>query len=99
MPGVDTVDAWRRFLAEGSQQGELPLRRGEETIIVEFRARARIAPNRHMSVLRDVTARVRAAEAAQRREAEFRRLADHLPYLVARFDRERRHVYVNQAHS
>jgi PAS domain S-box-containing protein len=34
-------------------------------------------------------------EAPRSAEQEFRTLADNIPYLVARFDRELRHVYVN----
>jgi PAS domain S-box-containing protein len=95
--GIDVDDAWRRFLAEGWQHGELTIESGGASVVVEYRARARIAPNRHMSVLRDVTARVRATRAAERRERAFRQLADHLPHVVARFDREHRHLYVNKA--
>src|SRR5688572_1461413 len=55
--GVSAADLWRDFLASGSQQGNFTLRRGDETVVLEYRARARIAPGRHVSVLRDVTER------------------------------------------
>ncbi len=93
---ADVDDMWRRFLAEGVQQGQFSIARAGEPIVVEYRARARIAPGRHLSVLRDVTARVRATQAAEQRERAFRQLADHLPHVVARFDREHRHLYVNK---
>lgn len=95
-PDADVEDMWRRFLAEGVQHGQFSIERAGESVVVEYRARARIAPGRHMSVLRDITARVRATEAAERRERAFRQLADHIPHIVARFDRQHRHLFVNK---
>lgn len=48
-----------------------------------------------LSMTLDVTERVRAEEKLQRREMEFRALAENLPDLVARFDLEHRYVYAN----
>lgn len=45
----------------------------------------------------DVTDRVRAAEILRKGKREFESLAEHLPDIVARFDRNLRHVYVNPA--
>ncbi|MFN2291368.1 MAG: PAS domain S-box protein, partial [Anaerolineae bacterium] len=45
----------------------------------------------------DVTDRVRAAEILRRGKREFESLAEHLPDIVARFDRQLRHLYVNPA--
>jgi PAS domain S-box-containing protein len=59
----DVDAAWRSFLVDGEMAGEFPLRRPDGTVrIVEFRARAHIAPHRHLSILRDVTERKRAEE-------------------------------------
>jgi PAS domain S-box-containing protein len=44
-----------------------------------------------------VTERKLAEAALRRSEAQFRTLADHLPDVVARFDRDRRHLYINPA--
>jgi PAS domain S-box-containing protein len=45
----------------------------------------------------DVTDRVRAAEILRQGKREFESLAEHLPDIVARFDRNLRHLYVNPA--
>jgi PAS domain S-box-containing protein len=47
------------------------------------------------SVGRDITARKQMEEAFQRREQKFRSLAENLPDVVARFDRNFRHLYIN----
>ena len=48
-----------------------------------------------LSTLRDITERKRAEEALRQRELEFRTLAEGMPDIVARFDPQLRHVYVN----
>ncbi len=48
-----------------------------------------------LGIQRDVSERKLAEQALLRSEAQYRTLADHLPDVVARFDRDRRHVYVN----
>ena len=45
----------------------------------------------------DVTDRVKAAEILRQGKREFESLAEHLPDIVTRFDRELRHLYVNPA--
>jgi PAS domain S-box-containing protein len=45
----------------------------------------------------DVTDKVRAAEILRQGKREFESLAEHLPDIVARFDRKLRHLYVNPA--
>lgn len=47
-------------------------------------------------VARDMTERKRSEVALKRREAEFRALAENIPALVARFDRQLRHLYINR---
>ncbi|MBC8255602.1 MAG: PAS domain-containing protein, partial [Ardenticatenia bacterium] len=47
-------------------------------------------------IVHDITERKRAEEAIQRREAEFRSLAENLPDIAARFDRDLRHIYGNR---
>ncbi len=67
-PSVDVETGrayWKTFIEEGKQAGEYRLRRKDGTVReVEFRAVAGILPNRHLSVLRDVS---------DRREAETNR--------------------------
>ena len=50
-----------------------------------------------LGIQRNVSERKLAEEALRRSEAQYRTLADHLPDVVARFDRDRRHVYINPA--
>ena len=45
----------------------------------------------------DVTDRVRTEQTLRERERELQTLADNLPDIIARFDRELRHVFVNAA--
>jgi PAS domain S-box-containing protein len=48
-----------------------------------------------ISLTIDVTGRLRMQELLWRRQHEFEALAENIPHLVARFDRDRRFVYVN----
>ncbi|MDQ3426538.1 MAG: PAS domain S-box protein, partial [Gemmatimonadota bacterium] len=50
-----------------------------------------------VGVAQDITERKQAEEALRRREQQFVSLAENLPDLIARYDRELRHVYVNRA--
>lgn len=50
-----------------------------------------------VAVVNDISAQRRAEEALARRSAELQALLDHLPDIVARFDRQGRHLYVNPA--
>ena len=54
-------------------------------------------PLRLDGIMTDITDRKWAEDALRRSETQFRTLADHLPDVVARFDRDRRHLYVNPA--
>ncbi len=49
------------------------------------------------SVGHDITDRKRAEETLHQREQEFRALAENAPDIIARFDRNLRHLYVNPA--
>ncbi len=57
-PEYDIGSTWSRFIAEGHQSGEFTLVRPDGSrVLVEYRARANIAPGVHMSIMRDATAR------------------------------------------
>jgi signal transduction histidine kinase len=59
VPGYDALAAWARFIARGHDAGEFPLLRPDGSrLVVEYRARAHIAPGAHVFVLRDTTARL-----------------------------------------
>ncbi|MBD2040911.1 PAS domain S-box protein [Microcoleus sp. FACHB-672] len=45
----------------------------------------------------DITERKLATEALRRSEQKFRTLAEHIPDIIARFDRQLRHLYANPA--
>ncbi|MDS0297474.1 PAS domain S-box protein [Halogeometricum sp. S1BR25-6] len=64
----ETDDAWSEFLSAGEERGIFSLRRPDgERRIVEYAATRDVVPGEHLSVLRDVTDRVRLM---QRRQAE-----------------------------
>jgi PAS domain S-box-containing protein len=50
-----------------------------------------------VAVVNDISLQRRAEEALTRRSEELQTLLDHLPDVVARFDRQGRHLYVNPA--
>jgi PAS domain S-box-containing protein/putative nucleotidyltransferase with HDIG domain len=50
-----------------------------------------------IAVVRDITERKLAQGELQRREQEFRALAENATDLVARYDRAKRHLYINRA--
>jgi PAS domain S-box-containing protein len=58
-----TSAAWAQFLARGEAQGTLTLVRGDATRVqVEFTSRAHFVAGQHLSILRDVTERLRLEE-------------------------------------
>jgi PAS domain S-box-containing protein len=88
MPSSGTASAeelWRDFLAAGSQEGEFTVMRGEERVMIEYRALARIAPGRHVSILRDVSGRAHALGRAREGERKARETAgrEHLAWRAA----------------
>ena len=55
---------WRDFLADGTQKGVFDIERPDgTTIVVEYAAKAHVLPGRHLSIVRDVTARARSEQA------------------------------------
>ncbi len=48
-----------------------------------------------LSIIRDVTERALLAERLRRSEAQFKTLVENAPDIIARFDRELRHIYIS----
>jgi PAS domain S-box-containing protein len=87
---VDVDRAWKEFLQKGTATGLFRLLRpdgGERE--VEFSATADVMPGRHVSVLRDVTARREAENELRRRERESTMLAELTQRMNARLDLDR----------
>ncbi|MBZ0271900.1 PAS domain S-box protein [bacterium] len=100
------LDAWwNKFLLDGRMEGQFALQRaGGETRAIDFRATARIMPGRHLSVLRDITKRVRAEKAHQaaQRDAEKARsqlaaVLENIPDYVVAVDASGTIQFVNRA--
>ncbi|HET9909379.1 MAG TPA: HD domain-containing phosphohydrolase, partial [Anaerolineales bacterium] len=49
----------------------------------------------YVSLNHDITERKQAEADLRRREQEFRSLADNIPDIISRFDRQLRHIYIN----
>jgi PAS domain S-box-containing protein len=66
-PAADVRGAWEAFLAAGEASGEYTLVRPDGSAVeVEFRAKANVLPDRHLSILRDVSARKRVERERER---------------------------------
>lgn len=64
---------WEAFLRQGTQKGVMRLRRADGDVVqVEYAATADFVPGRHLSVMRDVTERIRAEERLRESEERLR---------------------------
>jgi PAS domain S-box-containing protein len=65
------AERWQDFLLEGTLTGEYRLNAADGTeLVIEYAATARLLPNRHLCVLRDVTAYSRAEAERERTLAD-----------------------------
>ncbi|HJL14632.1 MAG TPA: PAS domain S-box protein [Sandaracinaceae bacterium LLY-WYZ-13_1] len=79
-PGFDLDAAWGAFLEAGEMEGEfVVVRPSGERRLTDFRARANIAPGRHLSSLRDVTDR-------RLEEERLRAVVDTAPIAIVAVD-------------
>jgi PAS domain S-box-containing protein len=70
-------ETWDRFMQLGALRGEFEITRPDGTHrTVDYSARANIVPGRHLTILRDVTARSRSDEALRRQNDRLRLLSD-----------------------
>jgi two-component system cell cycle sensor histidine kinase/response regulator CckA len=97
-PNFDFAATWRAFLDAGQMTGTFRARRADGTVCAfEYAATARVAPGRHLSVLREVTERDRAKQALEESESRFRLVLETIPVGVWLIDRTGRITYANPA--
>jgi PAS domain S-box-containing protein len=95
-PNLDFTQVWQGFRNSGTMTGCLRLLRPDgQYRDVEFAATANFFPQRHLSILRDITSRKQIEAQLQRSEERFRQAIDQLPEVFAIYDAERRFQFVN----
>lgn len=89
---------WQEFLREGEQRGELLLLRGDgSTLEVEYSASAHVLPGRHLTVLRDISARRRTERALSYQHKLTQTITDNASSGLFLIDEGRRCTYMNPA--
>jgi PAS domain S-box-containing protein len=79
-PDFDFRGAWKEFLRTGHGRGEFELHLpGGGIRTVEYAARANISPGRHLSIMRDITAREETEAELIRRREELQDFVDNAP--------------------
>lgn len=62
-PGFNFAEVWQQFLEQGQMAGEIQVRCPDGTVRdTEFAAVANFVPHRHLSIMRDISARKRVEE-------------------------------------
>ncbi|MCB9113603.1 MAG: PAS domain S-box protein [Caldilineaceae bacterium] len=80
MEQATALALWQAFIAEGSQAGEVQVRRKDGTVIdVGYRAVANILPGVHLSIMRDIGERKQLEADLARSEAYYRAIFEHAP--------------------
>lgn len=82
------LTGWQRFRERGSERREMTLRRpfsGDE-ITIELNSKANFYPHRHLSIMRDVTARKRIERDLARSEERYRTMFQSNPHPMWVFD-------------
>ena len=88
------VERWEAFLAAGRAEGMFDLLRRDGTVVVtDFRAVACVAPGVHLSVMHDITERVRAEQQAAERAERLELIFAQLPAVLWTTDRDFRYTF------
>jgi PAS domain S-box-containing protein len=86
--GVDVDALWREFLSRGEMGGEYTLQRPDGSAVeVEFHATANVLPGRHLSILRDITARKEAERERDEAVAGLREAHDRAHHIALTLQR------------
>ncbi|HEY9728920.1 MAG TPA: PAS domain S-box protein, partial [Chroococcales cyanobacterium] len=94
---LETVNiALRNELAQ-RQAVEKALQKANEHLEIRVRERTEELTKSNTLLQAEIAERKRQAEVINRREQEFKALVENAPDIIARFDRDLRHVYVNPA--
>jgi len=97
-PGFDFKCAWEAFQQQGQTMGEFRLLRPDGAIrIVEYSATANFLPNRHLSVLRDITERKQIADSLKQERHLNSAVIATMASLVVVLDRQGRIIRFNKA--
>ncbi|MBD3183347.1 PAS domain S-box protein, partial [Candidatus Poribacteria bacterium] len=100
VPSEDTSRAMKLFqkmVREGYSSGEVSyLRKSGEKRWWRVDA-VKLSENRYLGFVKDTTDRREALEELFQRQQEFRALSENSPDIIARFDRDFRHLYINKA--
>jgi PAS domain S-box-containing protein len=100
LAGGDDFKSMRSlFLDHDNENGQTQLvRKGGETIHVEYTAKADYLPGRHVLVLRDISQRRRAERALRESEERFQQMAANIQEIFWMLEADtKRVIYVNQA--
>jgi PAS domain S-box-containing protein len=79
------------------KQAKVALERLNEELENRVRERTAQLEQKNQQLKVEIAQRARAEASLRQREQEFRALAENAPDIIARFDRELRHLYVNPA--
>ena len=81
------------FLGRNSAQGEIQLvRRNGEAFFVEYTAKTNYLPERHVAVLRDISARREAERALRESDERYRQMADNIQEVYWMLDARTKHI-------